>query len=71
MTRPRWRAALLATSGLANNQSGQGLREYALVIAIVAVATIITLGTVGLAIAGSLPASLDGLVQPLEKVQQP
>ena len=71
MMRPRWLAALLATLGLANNQSGQALREYALVIAIVAVATIITLGTVGLAIAGSLPASVDGLVQALEKVQQP
>jgi Flp pilus assembly pilin Flp len=71
MMRPRWLAALLATLGLANSQSGQALREYALVIAIVAVATIITLGTVGLAIAGSLPASVDGLVQALEKVQQP
>lgn len=71
MKRPKWQAALLVTLlRLVNNQSGQALREYALVIAIISVATVITLGTVGLAIAGSLPASLDGLVQTLEKVQQ-
>jgi len=54
MTRPRSRAALLATPGLANRQSGRASKEYALAIAIVAVATIITLGTAGLAVAGSL-----------------
>jgi Flp pilus assembly pilin Flp len=54
MTRRRPRAALLATPGLANRQSGQASREYALVIAIVAAATIMTLGTAGLAVAGSL-----------------
>jgi len=54
MTRPRSRAALLATPGPANRQSGQASREYALVIAIVAAATIMTLGTTGLAVAGSL-----------------
>ena len=71
MTRPRSRAALLATPGPANRQSGQASREYALVIAIVAAATIMTLGTAGLAVAGSLLPSLDGLVQAPDKVQQP
>lgn len=71
MKRRKWRAALAATLRLASNQSGQALREYALVIAVVAVAATITLGAVGLAIAGSLPASLDGLLQALDEVQQP
>jgi Flp pilus assembly pilin Flp len=71
MKRPEWQAALLVTvARFANNQSGQALREYALVIAIVAVTTVITLGTMGLAIAGSLPASLNGLVETLEGVQE-
>jgi len=71
MKRPKWQAALLvALVRSADNQSGQALREYTLVIAIVALTTVITLATVGLAIAGSLPASLDGLAQTLEKVQQ-
>jgi Flp pilus assembly pilin Flp len=72
MKRPEWQAALLVTvARFANNQSGQALREYVLVIAIVAVTAVITLGTMGLAIAGSLPASLNGLVETLENVQQP
>lgn len=72
MKRPEWQAALLVTVvRFADNQSGQALREYALVIAVVAVTTVITLGTMGLAIAGSLPASLNGLVETLENVQQP
>ena len=54
MTRPRSWAALLTTPGLANSQSGQASREYALAIAIVVAATIMTLGTAGLAVAGSL-----------------
>jgi Flp pilus assembly pilin Flp len=71
MKQPKWQAALLVTLlWLAKNQSGQALREYALVIAIMSVATVITLSTVGLAIAGSLPASLDGLAETLERVQQ-
>jgi Flp pilus assembly pilin Flp len=71
MKRPKWQAALLVTSvRFANDQAGQALREYALVIAIIAVTTVITLGTMGLAIAGSLPASLNGLVETLENVQQ-
>jgi Flp pilus assembly pilin Flp len=71
MKRPEWQAALLVTVvRFADNQSGQALREYALVIAVVAVTTVITLGTMGLAIAGSLPASLNGLVETLESVQQ-
>lgn len=71
MKLPRWQAALLVTIvRFANDQAGQALREYALVIAVVSVATIMTLGAVGLAIAGSLPAPLDGLVQTLQKVQQ-
>jgi Flp pilus assembly pilin Flp len=72
MEQPKWQSALLMTLvRFADNQSGQASREYALVIAIVAVMTVVTLGTVGLAIAGSLPASLDGLAQTLEKVRQP
>ena len=72
MKRPEWQTALLVTVvRFADNQSGQALREYALVIAVVAVTTVITLGTMGLAIAGSLPASLNGLVETLENVQQP
>jgi Flp pilus assembly pilin Flp len=72
MKRPEWQAALVVTVvRFANNQSGQALREYALVIAVVAVTTVITLATMGFAIAGSLPASLDGLVQTLGKVQEP
>jgi Flp pilus assembly pilin Flp len=72
MKRPKRQAALVVTiARFANNQSGQALREYALVIAVVAVTTVMTLTAVGLAIAGSLPASLDGLVQTLEKVRQP
>jgi Flp pilus assembly pilin Flp len=71
MKRPKWQAALLMTLvRLADNQPSQALREYTLVIAIVALTTVITLATVGLAIAGSLPASLDGLAETLEKVQQ-
>jgi hypothetical protein len=38
--------------------------------AIIAVTTVITLAAVGLAIAGSLPASVDGFTQRLEKVRQ-
>ena len=71
MKRPEWQAALLVTvARFANNQSGQALREYALIIAIVTVTTVITLAAVGFTIAGSLPASLDGLIQTLEGVQQ-
>jgi len=54
MTRRRSWAALLTTPGLANSQSGQASREYALAIAIVVAATIMTLRTAGLAVAGSL-----------------
>ena len=72
MKQPKWQAALLVTVvRFANNQSGQALREYTLDIAIVAVTTFVTLATLGLTIAGSLPDSLDGLVQTLEKVRQP
>jgi hypothetical protein len=46
MKRPKWQAVLLVTLiRLANSQSGQALREYALVIAIVTVVTAITLTT--------------------------
>ena len=67
----KWQAALLAPIvRFADNQSGQALREYALVIAVVAVTTVTALAALGLAIPGSLPVPFDGLLETLKKVHQ-
>lgn len=70
MKRPNWQAALLATVfRFADSQSAQASREYALVLAVVAATAVITLTAVGLSIAGSLPGSLDGLAETLNRVR--
>jgi len=66
----RQAALLLSIARFVNNQAGQALREYALVVAIVAVTAVITLATLGFAVAGSLPAPVDGLIRTLENTQQ-